>query len=296
VRLRQFLGVVEARTKVVSISTLSAGTIFAVRETGRVDLLVLALTLPAVLLVDMGTTAFNSFFDYWRGDDRGGRLREPDKVLVTEGVPALAAFLVASACYIVAVCLGFVLALRTGAWVIGWGAVCLAAGFFYNGGPRPISRTPFGELVAGAFLGTALFLIAYRLQAGSYGAKPLLASIPGASFIASILAVNNACDIEGDFAAGRRTFAIVLGSRRAAALPAVLGAASYAATMGLAFSGMVPIRAAVTGAASALASLPIYARMRKRGFSHETKGASMKAILGAFSLWSVGFIAGIIPI
>jgi 1,4-dihydroxy-2-naphthoate octaprenyltransferase len=296
VKLRQFLGVVEARTKVVSISTLSAGTIFAVRETGRFDLLVLAITLPAVLLVDMGTTAFNSFFDYWRGDDRGGRLREPDKVLVTEGVPALAAFLVASACYMAAACLGFVLALRAGAWVIGWGAVCLAAGFFYNGGPRPISRTPLGELVAGTFLGTALFLIAYRLQAGSCGARPLLASIPGASFIASILAVNNACDIEGDFAAGRRTFAILLGLRRASALPAALGAVSYAVMIGLAFSGTLPIRAAATGAASALVSLPIYAGMRKRGFSHETKGTSMKAVLGAFSLWSLGFIAGILPV
>jgi 1,4-dihydroxy-2-naphthoate octaprenyltransferase len=291
--ISQFLGVVEARTKVVSISTLAGGTVFALRKAGRLDFLALALTIPAVLLVDMGTTAFNSFFDYWRGDDRGGRLREPDKVLVTEGVPALAAFIVAAGCYAVAACLGLVLALRAGAWVVGWGALCLAAGFSYNGGPRPVSRTPLGELVAGGFLGSALFLIAYRLQAGGLGTKPLFASIPGALFIASILSVNNACDMEGDLVAGRRTLAIILGRRRAAYLPVALAAGSYVATLGAALSGVVPIGAAAAGAATALASVPIYARMLKRGFSHDTKGANMRAVLGAFALWSLGFVAGI---
>lgn len=291
--LRQFLGIVEMRTKVISVSTLACATLYALRETKRFDPVVLALTLTSVLLVDMGTTAFNSFFDYWRGDDRDTRLREPDKVLATEDVPALAAFIVAAGCYAVAACLGLVLALRAGAWVVGWGALCLAAGFSYNGGPRPVSRTPLGELVAGGFLGSALFLIAYRLQAGGLGTKPLFASIPGALFIASILSVNNACDMEGDLVAGRRTLAIILGRRRAAYLPVALAAGSYVATLGAALSGVVPIGAAAAGAATALASVPIYARMLKRGFSHDTKGANMRAVLGAFALWSLGFVAGI---
>jgi 1,4-dihydroxy-2-naphthoate octaprenyltransferase len=290
---RQFFGVVEMRTKLVSLSTLAAGTAYALRERGSLDLPVLALTLPAVLLVDMGTTAFNSFFDYWRGVDRGTRLREADKVLATEGVPALAALFIAAGCYFVAACLGLALAFLSGAWVVPLGFLCLAAGFLYNGGPLPISRTPLGELVAGGFLGTALFVIAYRLQAGDWASRPLLASLPGALFIASILAVNNACDAAEDKASGRRTLAIVLGARAAALLPPALGLAAFAATLGLAAAGVLPLASAASGTAALLASLPLYVRMRKRGFSHESKSASMRGILLVFLLWSLCFILGI---
>lgn len=292
--LKQILAVVEIRTKLVSISTFATATIYALRETGKLDPLVLGLALPAVLFVDMGTTAFNSFFDYWRGVDRGPRLQEADKVLVTEGVPALAAFFVAAACFFVAAILGLVLALRLGAWVIVWGALCMAAGFLYNGGPRPISRTPLGELVAGGFLGTGLFLIAFRLQTGSWGARPLLASIPGALFIASILAVNNACDVVEDGASGRRTLAILLGPKSAASLPIILGVAAYLTTIGSGIAHLIPLAAAATGAAAALASIPLYARMIRRGFTHGAKSRSMRAILGAFTIWSVGFIVGLV--
>jgi 1,4-dihydroxy-2-naphthoate octaprenyltransferase len=293
-KLRQLWGIVELKTKVVSVSTLATATLFALRERGRLDLLGLALIVPAVLLVDMGTTAFNSFFDYWRGEDRGGRLREPDKVLVTEGVPALAALFVALGCFLAAACLGLALAFHAGAWLLWAGAICLAAGYSYNGGPLRISRSPLGELVAGAFLGTFLFLIVYRVQAGGWGTRPLLASIPGALFIASILAVNNACDIEGDTAAGRKTLAILLGARRASALPFALGAAAFALGIGLAFAGPLPRASALCLGGSAIAAMPFYARMIRRGFSHETKGPSMRAILGAFGVWSLGYVLGLL--
>lgn len=292
--IKQFMGVVEMRTKVVSLSTLACATVYALRESGGIDPLVLGLTLPAVLLVDMGTTAFNSFFDYWRGVDSSPRVREADKVLVTEGVPALAALLIAAACYFAAACLGLALALRAGAWVIAAGALCLAAGFLYNGGPKPISRGPLGELVAGAFLGTALFLIAYRLQAGGWGGRALLASLPGALFIASILAVNNACDIEGDREAGRRTLAIVAGPRAAAFLPPALGGAAFVAVIILSLAEVLPTTTALTGAAAALASLPIYIPMLRRGFSHATKSASMRSVIGAFSIFSLGYVFGLV--
>ncbi len=291
--LRQFFGVVELRTKVVSLSTFAAATLYALRETDRLDLGTLALALPAVLLVDMGTTAFNSFFDWWRGVDRHAAQREADKVIISEGVPALAALIVAACCYALAMCLGLALALRSGAWVVGLGLPCLAAGFLYNGGPLPLSRTPFGELVAGAFLGTALFMVAYRLQAGGWGSRPLLASLPGALFIASILAVNNACDIQGDALAGRRTLAVLLGPRRAALLPAALVASSIAAAIGLSVPGILPAAVAPATAAAALVSIPLFSGLAKRGFSHATKSASMRGILGAFCVYSLGYLAGL---
>ncbi len=291
--IRQFLAVVEMRTKLVSMSTLAGATVFALWVRGRLDFSILALTLPAVLLVDMGTTAFNSFFDYWRGVDRGKPLREEDKVLVTEGVPALSALFIAALCYLAAICLGVVLAFISGAWVIALGLVCLAAGFLYNGGPWPISRTPLGELVSGLFLGSVLFLIVFRLQTGSWAARSLLASLPGSFFIASILSVNNACDAIEDRAAGRRTLAILLGRKKAALLPPSLGFLAYASTILLAGFGVLPLGCAATGGAGALASVFVYRRMLRRGFSHESKSASMRSILSVFLLWSLSFVAGL---
>jgi 1,4-dihydroxy-2-naphthoate octaprenyltransferase len=294
VTVRQLLGIVEIRTKLVSVSTLAAATLYALRETGRLDGLILALTVPAVLLVDMGTTAFNSFFDYWRGVDDRSRVREADKVLVTEGVAPLAALFVALACYAAAAAFGLALAFLSGAWVVFAGSLCLAAGFLYNGGPLPISRTPFGELASGGFLGTALYLVAFRLQAGALGGRPLLASLPGALIIASILAVNNACDIEGDRASGRRTLAVLVGRRAGAIAAFALGASAFASEAAIASCGILPSACAPAAAVSGLCALPIYARMRARGFSHATKSASMKSVLGAFALWSLGMIVGLV--
>lgn len=291
--IRQFLGVVEIRTKVVSVSTLVTATLYALRELGSLGGATLALTIPAVLLVDMGTTAFNTFFDYWRGVDDGAHTREPDKVLVTEGVPPLAALLVALACYFLAACLGIALAFREGAWVIAAGAVCLAVGFLYNGGPLPISRTPLGELAAGGTLGTALFLVAYGLQGGAWEARPFLASLPGTLYIASILTVNNTCDIDGDRVAGRRTLSIVVGRTAGGALAACLGAAAYGLTLVLSSSGILPRACAVAAAAGALASLPLYVGMSRRGWSHDTKAQNMKSILLAFEIWSLALAAGL---
>jgi 1,4-dihydroxy-2-naphthoate octaprenyltransferase len=291
--LKQLLGVVEIRTKVVSLSTLATATLYAWRETGGLDAATLALTAPAVLLVDMGTTAFNSFFDYWRGVDDRARATETDKVLVTEGVPPLAALIVALSCYFLAACLGLALAVREGAWVIAAGSACLAVGFLYNGGPLPISGTPLGELAAGGTLGAALFLVAYGLQAGSWGARPLLASLPGSLFIASILTVNNTCDIEGDRAAGRRTLSSLIGARAGGLLSAALGAAAFGATARLSLSGILPAACAPAAAGAAVAAAPVYARMLSRGFSHGTKSRNMRSILLAFVLWSIGLAVGL---
>jgi 1,4-dihydroxy-2-naphthoate polyprenyltransferase len=292
--LKQFLGVVEMRTKLVSLSTLAAATLYARLETGKSAVGILALALPAVLLTDMGTTAFNSFFDYWRGDDTRARITEDDKVIVTEGVPALAAFLIAAACYAAAAALGLALAIASGFWVILAGGLCLAIGFLYSGGPLPISRMPLGELFSGLFLGTALFLIAFRLQAGYWGARSLLASLPLALFISSILAVNNACDLVGDRAAGRRTLAILLGGKGGTVLALALGASAFAAEGALAALSVLPPACAPAAALSGLASLPLYLGMLARGFSRETKSASMRRVLGVFSLFVVGLVAGLV--
>jgi hypothetical protein len=169
-RLGNFLAVVEIRTKVVSVSSFLLGTLFAMRclsvqgigavHWGRALSMFLA-----TLCVDMGTTAWNTYFDYLRGTDDPRINREPDKVLIHGGLPPAYAFWTAFWLYIAAMVGGLVLSFQVGFWILPVGAACMAVGFFYNAGPLPISHTPFGELFAGGFLGSGLFLISFGVQA-----------------------------------------------------------------------------------------------------------------------------------
>ena len=263
----------------------------------------------STLCVDMGTTAWNTYFDYLRGTDDPRVNREPDKVLIHGELPPSYAFWTAFWLYIAAMVGGLVLSFQVGFWILPVGAVCMAVGFFYNAGPLPISHTPVGELFAGGFLGSGLFLISWGVQiAGDGGLGGMLgrvgidtgvgeanffpalgASIPGGLAVASILAVNNACDVEGDQLAGRKTFAVLFGRTAGEAL--ALGLALLASLGGVVLSliGVLPGKGIYTFPVSVLFTLYQFYRIHQAGFSHSTKSQNMKSILQVFGVWSLAY-------
>lgn len=290
----QFFALVELRTKIVSLSTFSLALLYALYTGAAIPVLPALLTLTAALAVDMGTTAFNSYFDYLRRVDHHSSNREADKVIVHQGVDPGAAFFSALGCFAAAVVLGGIIALLRGWEIALAGAVCMAVGFLYTGGPKPISATPLGELFAGGFLGSIFFLITFYILTGKLTAAAALASLPSSLMIASILSVNNACDIEGDRAAGRKTLAILLGPKGAARLVPLWGLLSLGTTIALVINRTLPY----TVAAGLVIALPPaileYRRIFSRGFGHETKGANMGSIGRIFKLFSLGYGAGLL--
>ncbi len=60
--LGQFLSIVEIKTKIVSIGTYTAATAFMYSQGISFNIGAALLMLAAVLCVDMGTTAFNTYF------------------------------------------------------------------------------------------------------------------------------------------------------------------------------------------------------------------------------------------
>ncbi len=285
--LQQFFRIVEMRTKIVSVSTFSIAVLYTLYSTGSFSWLLLVLMAAAVLMVDMGTTAFNIYFDYLRGVDHADFEREKEKVLVYEGVAPGTAFLTGAALFGGAVILGLIIAFLTGWQVAAAGALCMTVGFFYTGGPRPISTTPVGELFAGGFLGTVLFLITFFVFSGQIGLHTLYASLPSFFLIASILTVNNTCDIEGDRASGRRTFSIVAGRRTGEIAVYVLGALGYGGVAALSIAGVFPWWTAIAIAAAAVPAVQEYRRMHRRGFIQATKGPSMGSISKIFALYTL---------
>ena len=295
---KQFSGIVELRTKIVSMSTLFASTAYTSWRIGRLDVVSFLLLLFAALAVDMGTTGFNTYFDFLGGVDHPEHNRERSKVLVHEGVRPKAALTVSVLCFGIAVVLGLVIALRSGWPVILAGGASMAVGFFYTGGPLPISRTPLGEIFAGGFLGTVFFLIVYYVLGGSVDPRSLfhafLASLPSALFIASILTTNNTCDIEGDKAAGRRTLSILIGRRAAAALIYVEGILGFALAAAWVVAGILPIPVLLALGAAAGLSVFVYRRMGALGYSHETKQNAMGGISQVFILYSAAIFLGLV--
>jgi 1,4-dihydroxy-2-naphthoate octaprenyltransferase len=245
----------------------------------------------AVLAVDMATTGFNSFFDYFRGVDHRRTNRESDKVLVHEGVPAGVALVVSVALYGIAIVLGLILAFIATPWVIPIGVLSMAVGFLYTGGPIPISRTPLGELFAGGFLGWVLVTLTIFVITPTFDpVRDTLVGIPSFLLVASILTVNNTCDIEGDRLSGRRTLSILLGRRGGEALVYALGAGAFLAAALLGIYGIIPRATLIGTAIAAATSLPVYRQMHRRGYSHATKGPSMGSISRIFLFYTVCII------
>lgn len=291
---RQFSGIVELRTKIVSMGTFALGLLYAAWRHGAVSPLKAALVGAAALAVDMGTTGFNSYFDWYRNVDDPRYNREDGKVIVHEGVSPGAALAVSAACYAVAMILGLVLAFVSGPAIVALGAASLLVGFLYSAGPRPISSTPLGELFAGGFLGPVFFVVTVFAVSGRLEARDLLAALPQGLVIAAILSVNNACDLEGDRAAGRKTIAVLLGPKRAdwPIYVELLGAVGAWTILSL--TGVLPSSSWPHGIALGLILASRIRAMARRGYSHETKGANMGAISAVFLIACAGQGLGLI--
>ena len=207
--------IVELRTKIVSMSSLAIGTLWAAAG-GAFSWLTFALMLAATLCVDLATAGFNSYYDHRHGVDT----RETDvdgyKVLVHRAIDPRIALRVAFGLFLLAAAFGLALGARVGWEVVGVGVVCMLIAWSYSGGPWPLSRLPVGEVFAGGAMGLVLTALAAYVQTGAVDARTVALGLPAAFLIAAILAANNACDRVGDAAGGRRTLAIVVGERGAA--------------------------------------------------------------------------------
>ena len=132
---------------------------------------------------------------------------------------------------ILAVYFGILLTLNTNALVLLIGIISFLAGILYTYGPIPISRTPFGEIFSGIFMGfIILFLAVYihifdkNIVSFMYDNNMLtfsinlmevfyifLISIPTMCGIANIMLANNICDVEEDIVNNRFTLPHYLG-------------------------------------------------------------------------------------
>jgi 1,4-dihydroxy-2-naphthoate octaprenyltransferase len=116
--------------------------------------------------------------------------------------------------FAVAVACGIYLATVAGIVILLIGAVSIAAGVLYTGGPRPYGYAGLGEVFVFLFFGLVAVNGSYYVQLEHLDALPLGLSIAVGFLATAILVVNNVRDLETDRRAGKRTLAVRLGRPR----------------------------------------------------------------------------------
>ncbi|ACJ32763.1 1,4-dihydroxy-2-naphthoate polyprenyltransferase [Anoxybacillus flavithermus] len=192
---------------------VSIGTVLAVDET-PIHFPLFFSMLIASLFIQAATNMFNEYYDYKRGLDT------PESVgiggaIVRDGISPKTVLLLAWSFFAIAMLLGVYICANSSWWLAVIGTICMAAGYFYTGGPVPIAYTPFGELAAGFFMGLTIILISFFIQTGTITSTPVLVSVPISILVGAILLANNIRDLDGDKKSGRKTLAILLGRKRA---------------------------------------------------------------------------------
>jgi len=273
------------RTLPAAIAPVLVGTAAAVEWAGELPRpWAFVAALIGSIFIQIGTNLANDYSDARRGADTVDRLGPvrvtsaglvaPQRVLVATWV----AFGVAIAC-------GIYLTVVAGIVILLIGALSIAAGVLYTGGPRPYGYAGLGEVFVFLFFGLVAVNGSYYVQVEQLDALPLGLSIAVGFLATAILVVNNVRDVETDRRAGKNTLAVRMGRANAVVLYRLLVLGAYV---------VLPI-ALVAGDASlwpliGLLSLPL-AIGPLRLMSNRTDGPSLNAalagtgaLLGAFSL------------
>ena len=170
------------------------------------------LALVVALSLQVGVNFANDYSDGVRGSDeqRVGPVR-----LVAAGLaPPRQVLSAAFACFFVAGVAGLALAAATSWWLVAVGAGCIAAAWFYTGGPRPYGYHGLGEVFVFVCFGVVAVAGTAYVQMKELSWLGLAASVPAGLLACALLMVNNLRDIGTDTLAGKRTLAVMLGDAR----------------------------------------------------------------------------------
>ncbi|WP_214809165.1 1,4-dihydroxy-2-naphthoate polyprenyltransferase [Exiguobacterium sp. s144] len=181
-------------------------------ESIRLDLFVAMLI--ASMLIQIATNLFNEYYDYKRGLDTEESVGIGGSI-VRDGFKPGTILAFALTLYGISALLGVYLCIETSWWLLVVGLISMFVGYIYTGGPLPIAYTPFGEVVAGFFMGYIIIAISAYLQIGYVPTEAVAISVPVAILIGSILFANNIRDLDNDKVNGRKTIACLVGHRRA---------------------------------------------------------------------------------
>lgn len=236
---KTLLKLADVRTLTAGLLPVLFGSSYALYAWGKINLAYVLLLALAVALIQAATNMFNDYMDFKRGAD--GVDSAEEKALVSGELTPRQDLVLIITYIVVALGIGVVIASRTSWWILlvaGGGA---AVSFLYSSGPKPISRTPFGELASGLTMGLGITATVVYIQSGVLSGRVILVALPTVVYIAYIMFTNNLCDLNKDKRAGRRTLPGLLGFRTAKTIWLACTALLVLLTMAMVIWGIYPV-------------------------------------------------------
>ena len=209
---KQFLDLVEIRVVIPSIAPLLVGLVYSQWQYSRLNWLNAALLIIATVSVHLAVNTFNRYEDNKR-QKANDFLREQaaGEVITDKQVLHVAMWLA-----LIAVVAGITVALLTDyvTWIIG--ILSFVIGYLYSAGPKPITNTPFGEIVSGITMGYFIFVAQVYVNTRMTPTVSVLfqwfiVSFPLVIFIAEIMFANNIADHDEDESNNRHTLVHYMG-------------------------------------------------------------------------------------
>lgn len=211
----QFIRLVRPRTLTAAFSPVVLGAAYGATQfplgfSFLESLLYTVLIFISVMSAQMAANIWNEYFDFKSGLDLQ-QVAGNSGSIVREGISPSTIKRYGYITTIVPLVLGLFLSASVTWWYLPIGALCILISILYSGGPKPISRTPFGELASGLAMGLPIIGITAYAWTNAFHWSFLVPGIPSTLLIGSIMMTNNLRDMKNDEAHGRRTLAILLG-------------------------------------------------------------------------------------
>ncbi len=217
--------------------------------------LLFLITLAAAVSIHAATNLINDYYDHLRGVDADQPIG-PSGVIQQGRLSPRAVRTGALSLFALSGVLGLWLIAFRGWPIVVIGALSIAAGYAYTGGPLPLGYLGLGDVVVFLFMGLLAVVGTYFVQTGAVSAAAVWAALPVAALVDAILVVNNLRDFDNDRAKGKRTLATFIGVGATRLHYAGMLLCSYAAVVAGILLGALPPAAAVVAV-----TLPLAARV-----------------------------------
>lgn len=210
-KIKPWIEAMRLRTLPVSVAGVAAGVAYALTYP-HPQMLPAILCLCFALLAQIASNFANEYYDFKGGLDRPGR--DGPRRGVTEGDISPRAMLIATYVTLgIACCVGLSLLWWGGWWLLLLGLFIAVGVTAYSTGPYPLSHHALGEVAVVVFYGLIPVTMTCLLMSGEISGYVVAGGFGIGLMGANVLIVNNYRDRHDDRKVGKRTLAVVLGTR-----------------------------------------------------------------------------------
>ena len=247
----------------------------------------------AVVCAQIVANMWNEYCDFKSGLDHGQKIGNAGSV--TRGAISMSLLLnLIKGFTVISLLIGIYLSATITWWYIPAGLLCILISFLYSGGPKPISRTPFGEIASGLAMGLAIVLITSYAWTRELSWALWIPAIPSIYLVGAIMLTNNIRDYENDKSHGRRTLPIVLGRDRALNVMSTGYFFIYMWLFAWIYQGNIPVTSLLALLSAIPAAKVVSILVRNDNVFKLDKAMSFTAMASILYniLWGIGLIIG----